>query len=268
MNEKKQKIMDKKAKKKEDKRLAKRYIKAQYNYHIGYIFKSINQFLKQHFFYYIKKYKKIVIGILLVISLACIISGTQKIIHGHKLKDDIQTYNKNNEDLEGKSKLLRADIKKDEKRIDRASISTQSGVKRAKDTIDKVFNGMYQYDDADDYKDNRKENLRYFDNPKAKWVNKVYSNGKDSDGNNQIDILGLSSELDNVDIYTESVDDTSKKVVPFKVVTSYTGYIDEISSDYATRTHYTTYKVDVDTSNNKITNMKKINTVKINNEIS
>ena len=268
MSEKNKKIMDKKARKKEDKKQAKAYIKAQYNYRIGYIFKSINQFFKQHFSQFFKKYSKIIMGIFVVISLILIISGTQKMIHGHKMKDDIQTYHKSNEDLEGKAKLLQSDIKKDNEKIDKASVSTQSGVKRGKDTIDKIFNGMYQYDDATDYKENREENLKYFDDPKAKWIKKIYSDDKDSDGNSQIETLGLSSKLDSIDIYTESVDDTSKKVVPFKVVTSYTGYIDNISSDYATRTHYTTYKIDVDTSNNKITKMKKINTVKVNNEIS
>lgn len=268
MSEENKKIMDKKARKKEDKKLAKKYIKAQYNYRIGYIFKSINQFFKQHFVYYFKKYNKIIMGVFIAISLILIISGTQKMIQGHKMKDDIQAYNKSNEDLEGKAKLLQSDIKKDNERIDKASISTQSGVKRGKETIDKIFKGMYEYDNATDYKENREANLNYFENPKAKWIAKVYSDDKDSDGNSQIETLGLRSELDNVDIYTESVDDTSKKVVPFKVVTSYTGYIDNISSDYATRTHYTTYKIDVDTSNNKVTNMKKINTVKVNNEIS
>lgn len=268
MSEENKKIMSKKDRKKEDKKQAKAYIKAQYNYRIGYIFKSINQFFKQHFLYYFKKYCKIIMGIFIAISLIFIISGTQKIIHGHKMKDDIQTYNKSNEDLEGKVKLLQSDIKKDDERISKASISTQSGVKRGKETIDTIFNGMFQYDNAADYKENREKNLNYFENPKAKWIEKIYSDDKDSDGNSQIETLGLSSKLDSIDIYTESVDDTSKKVVPFKVVTSYTGYIDDVSSDYATRTHYTTYKIDVDTSNNKITNMKKINTVKVNNEIS
>lgn len=73
--------------------------------------------------------------------------------------------------------------------------------------------------------------------------------------------------MNDAKIYTESVSDTSKKVVPFKVIVSYTGYIDNISSDYATRTHYTTYKVDVDTSINKITKIDKLGTVKEQNEI-
>lgn len=268
MSEENPKILTKKEKKKEEKKKAKAYIKAQYNYRIGYKFKSINQFLKQRVGGFFKKYNKVFMALFLIISFIFIISGTQKIVEGHKMTDKINEYQTSNEDLEGKDKLLRSDIKKETKKIDKASISTQSGVKRAKDTIDKVFNGMYQYDNSDDYSESRKSNLQHFEDPKSKWINKVYSNDKDVDGNSQIDTLGLSSKLNSTDIYTESVEDTSKKVVPFKVVTSYTGFIDGVSSDYATRTHYTTYEIDVDTSNNKITDMKKINTVKVNNEIS
>lgn len=268
MSEEKPKIMTDKDKKKEDKKKAKAYIKAQYNYRIGYIFKAIKQFFKQYFIFYIKKYNKIIMGLLILISLIFIVVGAKNFIQGHNLNDDIDEYHSTNSDLEGKSKILESDVEKENDKIDKASISTQSGVKRAKDTIDKVFNGMYQYDDSDEYKENRNTNLKYFDDPKAKWLDKIYSNDEDADGNSQIKTLGLKSELNNADIYTESVNDTSKKVVPFKVVSSYTGYIDDVSSEYSTRTHYTTYEIKVDTSNNKITDMKKMNTVKVNNEIN
>lgn len=268
MSEKKEEIMTKKERKKEEKRKAKAYIKAQYNYRVGYIFKAIKQFLKQNFVYYIKKYKKPLLITLLVLSLIFIVLSINKIIKGNEINDDLSNYQHTNKVLQSKSDSLKADLKQENKKIDSASISTQSGVKRAKGTIDKVFNGMYQYESSSEYRENRESNLQYFENPKAKWIDKIYSNDKDSDGNSQIKTLGLQSDLNSTDIYTESVTDTSKKIVPFKVITSYTGYINDVSSEYSTRTHYTTYEVDVDTSNNKITKMKKINTVKINNDIS
>lgn len=268
MNEDERQLMTKKEKKKEEKRLAKSYIKAQYNYRIGYIFKTIKEFLKQYLIYYLKKYIKFVMFILLIISLVFIIFGSIKMINGNAMDNDIDKYKEENKALQSKSLDLKSDLKKENEKIESASISTQSGVKRSKETIDKVFKGMYDYSDYKEYAYNRKVNMDYFKNSEDKWIDSIYSNDKDVDGNSQIKTLGLTSTLDSADIFTESVEDTSKKIVPFKVVVSYTGYIDAVSSEYATRTHYTTYEVNVDTKDNKITHMKKLNTVKINDEIS
>jgi hypothetical protein len=266
--EKKPDIKTKKEEKREQRQQGKAYLKAQYNYRIGYLIKSIKTFFKENFIYYIKKYTKAIMIVMLIISVIFLFIGINQFIRGHEASHNASRYQASNQKLQSKSDELSADLRQENKKINSASVSTQSGVKRAKKTIDKVFNGMYDYHSSGEYRDNRKQNIEYFDNPKAKWINDVYSDDKDEDGNSQIDTLGLTSDLENTEIYTESIKDTSKKVVPFKVVVSYAGNIEDVSSEYATRTHYTTYKVDVDTSNNKITKMKKINTVKVNNEIS
>lgn len=261
-------IKTKKEEKREKRKQGKAYIKAQYNYRIGYLIKALKTFMKENFVYYVKKYIKVIMIVLALISIIFLFIGINQFIRGHEASNNAERYQASNQKLQNQSDDLNADLKQENKKINSASVSTQSGVKRGKKTIDKVFNGMYDYQTSGEYRDNRQQNLKYFDNPKAKWINDVYSNDKDEDGNSQIETLGLTSDLVNTEIYTESIEDTSKKVVPFKVVVSYTGNIEGVSSEYATRTHYTTYKVDVDTSNNKIKDMKKVNTVKVNNDIS
>lgn len=267
MSEKQDPLMTKKEKKKQEKKNAKAYVKAQYNYRVGYIFKTIRQFLRRNLLDFIKKYQKVILAILGIISLLLIVIGIKNLVNGHEKVDDISKYQSANEKLETKNKMLQADNKKDNDKIEKASVSTQTGVQRAKDTIDKVFKGMYNYNDSKEYRDNRKSNMKLFSNPKDKKIANIYSDDKDDDGSSLINNLGLKSELNNVDIYTKSVDDTSKKVVSFKTIVSYTGYMEDVSSDYATRTHDTIYQIDVDTSNNKIKNIKKLNTIEENNNI-
>lgn len=261
-------IKTKKEEKKEERQLGKAYLKAQYNYRIGYIFKSIGTFLKHNTVYLIKKHLKIVMLILAALAIIFVVIGINQLVNGSKTSHKVQSYEASNRSLQSQVDDIDIDLKNENKKIDAASISTQSGVKRGKETLDKVFKGMYDYQSSSEYRENRKANMKYFDNPKDKWINDVYSNDKDEDGNSQIESLGLTSELDNTEIYTENVEDTEKKVVPFKVIASYTGDIDDVSSDYATRTHYTIYEVDFDTSDNKITKMKKVNTISENNSIS
>lgn len=269
MNEdKNNEIKTKKEKKKDERRQVKSYLKAQYNYRIGYFFKAIRTYLKKNTVYLIKRNIKALTVILLALSILFVLIGISQIIAGNKKAHKIEDVQHSIQNLKTQAASVDADLKREQKKIDSVSVSTQSGVVRGKKTIDKVFTGMYEYQNADEYKANREAALKYFDDPKAKWVNSVYSDDKDEDGNSQIETLGLTSELDSTDVYTESVEDTEEKVVPFKVIAAYTGKIDDVSSDYATRTHYTVYEVDLDTSNNKITKMKKISTVEENNSIS
>lgn len=262
------KLKTKKQKKKEERDLVKSHLKAKFNYKVGYKIKSVIQFTKLKFINIIKKYLKPLMFIVLLFSLLLLIVSAVNIYKGNNSKNEISKYEEKNSKLKNTADELHYKIRKDNKTIESASISSQTGVKRAKSIINTVFKGMYEYSNSSEYAENRNENLSFFEDPKDKYIDKVYSNDTDSDGNKQIDTLGLESELDNADIYTESVSDTSKKVVPFKVIVSYTGHIDNVSSDYATRTHYTAYKVDVDTSINKITNMKKVGTVKNQSEIT
>lgn len=260
-------LKTKKQKKKEEKEVIKAHLKAKFNYNIGYKFKSIFQYIKINLRDLFKKYHKPLMYILLLFSLMLFIASAVNFVKGQNYSDDFSKYEDKNAKLKSTSDDLQYNLRKDEKKIESASISSQTGVKRAKSIINKVFKGMYDYNDSSEYAENRNENLKLFKDPKDKKIDKVYSDDTDSDGNKQIDTLGLDSEMNDAKIYTDSVSDTSKKVVPFKVIVSYTGYIDNISSDYATRTHYTTYKVDVDTSINKITKIDKLGTVKEQNEI-
>ncbi|MEB8122957.1 hypothetical protein ACF0HT_13505 (plasmid) [Staphylococcus xylosus] len=260
-------LKTKKQKKKEEKQIIKAHLKAKFNYKIGYKVKALFQYLKLNLKNLFKKYHKPLMYILLLFSLLLFIASATNFVKGQNANNDLSKYEDKNAKLKSTFDDLQYNIRKDNKKIESASISSQTGVKRAKSVINKVFKGMYDYNNSSEYAENRKENLKLFKNPKDKKIDKIYSDDTDSDGNKQIDTLGLVSEMNDTKIYTESVSDTSKKVVPFKVIVSYTGHIENVSSDYATRTHYTTYKVDVDTSLNKITKIDKIGTVKEQNEI-
>lgn len=267
MSEKNDNLKSKKQKKKEEKEIIKAHLKAKFNYKIGYKFKTFFQYIKLNLKYLFKKYHKPLMYVLLLFSLLLLISSSVNFVKGQDSSNELSKYEGKNAKLKSTSDDLQNNIRKDDKKIESASISSQSGVKRAKTVINQVLKGMYDYSDSTEYAENRKENLKLFKNPKDKKTNNIYSDDTDSDGNKQIDTLGLDSEMNTTKIYTESVSDTSKKIVPFKVIVSYTGHIDNVSSEYATRTHYTTYKIDVDTSLNKITNIDKIGTVKEQNEI-
>lgn len=267
MSENKDNLKTKKQKKKEERNLIKAHLRAKFNYKIGYKIKSLVQFINLNAKNIFRKYLKPLMLILLLFSFMLLIVSVINLFKGNSASDEISKYEDYNEKLKSTSDDLQYNIRKDDKTIESASISSQTGVKRAKNIIDKVFKGMYEYNDSDEYEKNRNENLKLFKDQKDKDINKIYSNDTDSDGNKQIDTLGLESKLNSTSIYTESVSDTSKKVVPFKVIVSYTGHIDNVSSDYATRTHYTTYRVNVDTSINKITKIEKVGTVKSQSEI-
>lgn len=254
--------------KKENKEIGKKYIKAKYNYHFGYRFKAFNNYIKKNLKYFFTKYIKPIIVILLVLTVIFLGVGIAKIVEGTSFEKETEKYESTNKALESKEKDLEMEAQNQNKKIDSKNVSTQTGVQRAKKVFDDVLNGMYSYDNADEYNTNRENNMKHIENPDEKWVGSVYSDAKDDDGNSQIETLNLSSDLDNSSFFTKNPDDTKEKVVPFKVVVSHTGYIDDVSSDYATRTHYTTYKVDFDTSTNKIKHMKKVNSVKVNNDIS
>lgn len=261
-------IKNKKERRKSDRQKGKRYIKAKYMYHVGYIFKAIKNYIKYNLLYYLKQFIKPIMAIILIISVILFIWSAVKVANGLSLNDDINKQNQINKKLISKNNDLKSKTNSQNRKIDKVQISNQTGVKRAKKVIDRVFKGMFDYEDVDEYEENRKSNLENFDDPKAKWIDKIYSDGKDDNGDNQIETLGLTSELNNIDIFTDSPDDTKKKVIPFKVIVSYTGYIDGLSSDNATRTHYSTYEIDFNTKNNKIEEMKKVNTVKVNNSIN
>ena len=263
-----QQLKTKKEKKKEQRQLGKRYIKAQYNYRIGYKIKAFTKFIKQNTKYFFIKYIKGIMVALCLISIICLITGAKNLYKGYSYEDEIDKYKNTNEKLITKEKDLSSQAQDQAKKIDTKSVSTQTGVQRAKDVIDDVFKGMYDYSDGNEYDEKRNKNLKHFKNPNDKQVQSIYSDGKDSEGENQIDILNLKSDLETSDIFTKNPDDTKEKIVPFKAVVSYTGYINDVSSDYSTRTHYTTFEIKFDTSTNKITEMKKINSVKVNNDIS
>lgn len=261
-------IKTNKERRKSDREKGKRYVKAKYMYHIGYIFKAIKNYIKYNLIYYMKRFIKPIMAIILIMSVVLLIWSAIKVANGLSLENDINKQNSINQRLISTDKDLKSKTNSQNRKIDNVQISNQTGVKRAKKVIDKVFKGMFDYEDSEEYDQNRKDNLENFDNPKAKWIDKIYSDAKDDNGDNQIDTLGLTSELNNTDIFTNSPDDTKKKVIPLKVIVSYTGYIDGLSSDNATRTHYSTYEIDFNSSNNKIEKMKKLDTVKVNNSIN
>ncbi|MBM6202837.1 hypothetical protein H6K86_11805 [Staphylococcus epidermidis] len=258
----------KKEQRKQDKKIGRKYLKAQFNYRFGYRIKALKQYFKNNTLSLGERYAKPIIYIVVLIILTLLILGSINIIQGTSYNKDINHYQNKVDKLKSQAQELNAKSEENYKKIDNKSVSNQTGIKRGKSVINKVIKGMYDYEDNDEYQSNRKEALSYFKNPDDNNVKNVYSEAKDRDGGSLIDNLGLSSEVNDDQIYTKAPDDTKKKVVPFKVVVSYTSYIEDVSSEYSSRTHYTTYKIDFDTSDNKIKNIKKLNSVKLNNDIS
>lgn len=253
----------KRQKQKEDSKKARRYLKARFNEKIGYIFIAIGYFIKNNFIYH-KKRISILLSIITIILLGF---TTFNFVKASNIQNEVNNYNQKNAKLESKISNQQKEIDEQDKKIDEYDISASPKIVRASKKLSQVFHGMYDYSDANEYQKNRDKNMKYFTNPNSKEVRKIYNEDEDSDGDSIIENLNLKSSLQEYNIYTDKIKVQNKKVINFKAIVEYQSDIIGVSSDYATRTHNTIYDIEYDTEKNKISSIKKLNTLKENKSL-
>ncbi|PTJ36435.1 hypothetical protein [Staphylococcus simulans] len=244
-------------KRKADSKKAAQYLKAKFNQKIGYIFIALWYFIRNNFIYHKKK-----IGILLsIMSFGLIVFSFYNLLIANQIEKKVKAYEDNNAKLEQQITSKQKDTNELNKKIDEFNISSSPEITRAYKAITHVMDGMYNYDNSTEYRNNREKNLQYFSDPSSEYVNKVYNNDTDSSGDSLIENLNLKSSLQHHSIYTENVKNDSK-TLKFKSIVKYQSDISGVSSSFATRTHNAVYNIEFDTEKNKILSMKKMNNLK------
>lgn len=250
--------------KKEESAIAKKYLKAKYNAKIGYKFKSYKYFLKNNS----QNFKRNTSVILAVISVLCLFISIMLLVTSHHNQEIIDKYQNKNQKLNSELKNANNSVSNQESTINKFNISTDKNLIRATNLASKLFKSMYEYNNGEQYEKNRNEALKLFETPKDKWIDDVYSNGKDADGANMIDNLNLSSEVMLLEPFTDNMNSKNNSTIKLKTLVQYESSIDGVSSDYASRTHEALYDLEVNAKTHKISKLKKINTVKEINTIN
>lgn len=251
----KDELKSKKEKRKSESKKSGKFLKAYFNAKVGYQFKAFGRFFTNNLKLSLKG-----LGYVLVIAtviLLCI--SVYNVYKGYEAKPVISEYKNKASELAPENDRLQESVINQGKKIEEYNISNSNKVVESSNVISKVLKGMYAYQNADEYDNNRKENLKYFKDKEESWVKSVYSENKDEEGNSIIDTLNLNSEIQKFNLFTEEPDDTDSKVLKFKAIVEYQSDIDEVSNTYASRTHQTVYNIEFDTSTNKIVSMKKEN---------
>lgn len=253
MSRKKSEINTKKQQKKDERKKSRKYLKAYFNYKIGYRFKAFSKYFKIHsgsLFKYIAFIMMIAATILLILSVV-------NFYRGMKTDPDIDYYKQKSSKLQPEVDKMQKTVSNQSNKIDEYKISNSQKVVESTNVISKVFKGMYNFEDGKEYETNRKNNMKYFKDKDASWLNNVYSKNKAKDGGNLIDNLKLSSEIQKFNLFTKDPNKTDGDKLKFKAVVEYQSEIDDVSIDDATRTHQTVYDIEFDTKSNEITKMKK-----------
>lgn len=252
-----------KEKRKEESKLAGKYLKAKFNSKIGYRFTAVRYYIQHNKEKLTKRFNivfSIIIFALLISSLVLYVSGKD---YAKETAYYSEKYKGIQSDLENVSDT----VDEQESTIEEFSISTESDVVRASNLLTKLFKGMYNYKNAEEYEENRNKAMNLFSNPNDDWIGNVYSDDIDSDGSSIIENLSLTSEIINMEMYSKDIDDITNKTLKINALIRYQSYIDGISSDYSTRTHEALYEVEINANTRKITNAEKVNTVKVLNNI-
>jgi hypothetical protein len=253
-----------KSQKKEEGKQARKFLKAKFNEKIGYWFVALGYFIKNNFKAHIKK-----IAILLaIVSFVMLIISIVNIAKMNQPTQVTKEYEIKNEKLERQLKDSQDTINNQNDKISEYDISNDSKIVEASNVIDDVFKGMYNITSSEEYDSNRKENLKLFKDSNANWVNKVYSDNKDDTGESVIDNLGLTSEIQSFGLYSKEVDPGKDEKINFKAIVEYQSAIDDVSNEYATRTHQSVFNIEVDSKDNKITNIEKENKLKTLNTVN
>lgn len=244
-----------KAQRKQESKESRQFLKAKFNEKIGYWFVAIGYFIKNNFKAHTKKITLLLaIGSLLLMTLS-IINVTKMNEPANVTKD----YKSKNEKLESKLNESQDVINQQDDKISEYDISNNGQIVKASKVIGSVFKGMYNITSSEEYNSERKENLKHFKNSNDKWVNEVYSDNKDDTGESIIDNLNLTSEIKAYDLYSKKIEPSKDDVLTFTAIVEYQSEIEDVSNEYATRTHQTVINVKYDLKDNKIINMKKEN---------
>lgn len=258
-----QNIKRKKEQQKEDSRLAGKYLKAKYNSKIGYRFTAFKYYIHNNSKKLAKRFNITFIIIIIILCIASIMLYA----NGKTHNDTASNYKAKTAKLQDELNTINESVDKQEVQIEDYSVSTESEVVRASNLLTKLFNGMYNYNNGDEYAENRSEAMDLFSNPKASWIDRIYSTDKDDDDTSIIDNLGLTSELIKLEMFSKDIDDITGSELNVKALVRYQSYIDGVSSDYSTRTHEALYEIKINSKSRKIDDVKKINSVKVLNDI-
>lgn len=250
-----------KERKKRDRKLARKYLKARFNEKIGYRFQAQKEYRKEQkskknkrFFRLSYKWMAVLLA---AIFIAFVIFNVHAVIKTKDYQKEADHYAAETKKIAGEQSDLSNNVDRQTRKVQSLNKSNSAGVIRAIDTLNELFNNMYDYNDGQMYVSNYKKSMEFFDDPNADYVKKVYSNGKDADGQNVIDALDLSSDLVTISIYSEHTNDVDRKVVNLKALVAYKAYSEGSSGKFTTRTHEAVYSIDYDTTKNKIVDMKK-----------
>lgn len=242
-----------KAQKKAEAKQARKFLKAKFNAKIGYWFVALGYYIKNNFKAHLKK-----IAVLLAIGslILLIISIVNITKMGHPTQVT-KEYKVKNEKLQTQLDDSQDNVDQQDEKISEYDISDNSKIVDASNIIGHVFKGMYNITSSKDYDNNRKANLKYVKDSNADWVNKIYSDNKDDSGESVIDNLGLTSEIKSYGLYSQETDPDTDKKINFKAIVEYQSSIEDVSNEFATRTHQSIFNIEFDTKDNKITNIKK-----------
>lgn len=255
MSKKKNDLQTNKQKKKGESKKARKYLKSYFNYKVGYKFKTLGRFFRNN----VKSFNKYFGYILLITSIVLLITSFINIYKGFKSEPNIEDYKQKSSEIQPEHDDLQKTVSNQSNKIDEYKISNSQKVVESTNVISKVFKGMYSFEDGKEYEKDRKNNMQYFKDKDASWIDTVYSKNKTKDGESLIDNLNLSSEIQNFNLFTEDPKKTDEDKLKFKAIVEYKSEIKDVSLDESTRTHQTVYDIEFDTKSNKIIKMKKEN---------
>ncbi|MGC9650911.1 hypothetical protein ACO2FA_12600 [Staphylococcus warneri] len=98
----------KKEQRKQDKKIGRKYLKAQYNYRFGYRIKALKQYFKNNTLSLGERYAKPIIYIIVLIVLTLLILGSINIIQGSSYNKDINHYQNKVDKLKAQAQKLNA----------------------------------------------------------------------------------------------------------------------------------------------------------------
>lgn len=249
----------KKQREKEKRKLARRYLKARWNEKIGYKYQARKSYNKQK-----KKKKrkfklsfKWVAIISALIFITFVILNVVAVVKANEYHQKSEHYMNKTRYIAGQQADLSRNLDTQYTKITKLNKSNSIGVSRAIKNINDLFDAMYKYKDGEQYVSKRKQALDLFKDPSADYINDFYSDAKDSKGNNKIDELELSSDIQSSTIYSTHMNDQDRDVLDLKAIVGYHSYSEGVSGKFTKRTHQSLFSIKYDTKTNKIIDMKK-----------
>ena len=243
----------KKERKKYESKIARKYYKAKFDEKIGYRFKARKEYYKGKFKISIKWFGYL--SILLILLFLYL--NVSDIIKGNQYEVKAEKYQKMTRKITPEYTDLSKNVDRQLSKVQQYNRSNSAGVLRAQDNLSSLFKYMFDYNDGDKYRRNYKKGIALFENKDADFIKDIYSSGLDSEGENKIDELGLSSSLEDVHFYSTHENDKDRKELHLKAIVTYHAYMEDVSGKFTERTHQNIYDIKYNVSSNKITDMSK-----------